>query len=163
MRDHAGGPSDLVGEVEQPPGPGEEIADAVDDPARQELRECVRVGGRVQRGVVEQVIEGQATAARVARYLGQGVLKARVTAVNIDRQLCRGCGDCIAVCPYIEMKVSDSGTACAAVDPILCLGCGACITSCPTGAITQPVQSDSSIISTLEALSDRPGKVGAMA
>jgi NADPH-dependent glutamate synthase beta subunit-like oxidoreductase/NAD-dependent dihydropyrimidine dehydrogenase PreA subunit len=109
----------------------------------------------------KQVIEGQATAARVLSYLGQGVLRARVTAVNIDRQLCRGCGDCIAVCPYIEMKVSDSGAAYAAVDPILCLGCGACITSCPTGAITQPVQSDLSIISTLEALLARPGKVGA--
>ncbi len=88
-------------------------------------------------------------------------LRPRITAVNIDRQLCRGCGDCTAVCPYIEMKVSDSGAAYAAVDPILCLGCGACITSCPTGAITQPVQSDLSIISTLEALLARPGKVGA--
>jgi NADPH-dependent glutamate synthase beta subunit-like oxidoreductase/NAD-dependent dihydropyrimidine dehydrogenase PreA subunit len=109
----------------------------------------------------KQVIEGQATAARVFSYLGQGVLRARLTAVSIDRQLCRGCGDCIAVCPYIEMKVGDSGAAYAAVDPILCLGCGACITSCPTGAITQPVQSDLSIISTLEALLARPGKVGA--
>jgi ferredoxin len=109
----------------------------------------------------KQVIEGQATAARVLSYLGRGVLRARVTAVNIDRQLCRGCGDCTAVCPYIEMKVSDSGAAYAAIDPMLCLGCGACITSCPTGAITQPVQSDLGIISTLEALLARPGKVGA--
>jgi NADPH-dependent glutamate synthase beta subunit-like oxidoreductase/NAD-dependent dihydropyrimidine dehydrogenase PreA subunit len=109
----------------------------------------------------KQVIEGQALAARVLGYLGRGVLRARVAAVNIDKRLCRGCGDCTAVCPYIEMKVGDSGAAYAAVDPILCLGCGACITLCPTGAITQPVQSDLSIISTLEALLARPGKVGA--
>jgi ferredoxin len=108
----------------------------------------------------KQVIEGQALAARVLSYLRQGVLKARITAVNIDKQLCRGCGDCTAVCPYIEMKVGDSGAAYAAVDPILCLGCGACITSCPTGAMTQPVQSDLGIINTLEALLARPGKVG---
>ena len=108
----------------------------------------------------KQVIEGQAMAARVLSYLRQGVLKARITAVNIDRQLCRGCGDCTAVCPYIEVKVSDQGTAYAAVDPMLCLGCGACISSCPTGAITQPVQDDLSIINTLEALLARPGKVG---
>lgn len=109
----------------------------------------------------KQVIEGQALAARVLSYLGRGFLRARVTAVNIDKQLCRGCGDCIAVCPYIEMKVGGSGAAYATVDPILCLGCGACITSCPTGAITQPVLSDLSIINTLEALLARPGKVGA--
>jgi len=109
----------------------------------------------------KQVVAGQATAARVLSYLGRGVLRARTIAVNIDKQLCRGCSDCTAVCPYIEMKVSDSGVAYAAVDPVLCLGCGACITSCPTGAITQPVQSDLSIINTLEALLARLGKVGA--
>ncbi|MCJ7514854.1 MAG: FAD-dependent oxidoreductase [Dehalococcoidia bacterium] len=108
----------------------------------------------------KQVIVGQAMAARVFNYLKQGVLGARITAVNIDRQLCRGCGDCFAVCPYIEMKVSDQGTAYAAVDPILCLGCGACITSCPTGAINQTAQSDLSIINTLESLLGRHGKVG---
>jgi NADPH-dependent glutamate synthase beta subunit-like oxidoreductase/NAD-dependent dihydropyrimidine dehydrogenase PreA subunit len=111
----------------------------------------------------KQVIVGQATATRVFSYLSRGVLRARVTAVDIDRQLCRGCGDCTAVCPYIEMKVSDSGVAYAVIDPILCLGCGACITSCPTGAITQPVQSDLSIISTLEALLASPDKVGTAA
>jgi NADPH-dependent glutamate synthase beta subunit-like oxidoreductase/NAD-dependent dihydropyrimidine dehydrogenase PreA subunit len=109
----------------------------------------------------KQVIAGAAVAARALSYFGKGVLRARVGAVKIDKQLCRGCGDCTEVCPYIEMKVSDQGTAYAAVDPMLCLGCGACITSCPTGAITQPVQSDLSIISTLEALLARTGKVSA--
>jgi ferredoxin len=109
----------------------------------------------------KQVVEGQATAARVLNYLGRGVLRARANAIAIDRQLCRGCGDCTAVCPYIEMKIGDSGTAYAAIDPILCLGCGACIASCPTGAITQPAQNDLGIISTLESLLDKPGRVGA--
>jgi ferredoxin len=59
------------------------------------------------------------------------------------------------------MKVGDQGTAYAAVDPIVCLGCGACITSCPTGAINQHVQSDLSIINTLESLLAKTGKVGA--
>jgi NADPH-dependent glutamate synthase beta subunit-like oxidoreductase/NAD-dependent dihydropyrimidine dehydrogenase PreA subunit len=108
----------------------------------------------------KQVVEGQATAARVLNYLGRGVLRARANAIAIDRQLCRGCGDCTAVCPYIEMKIGDSGTAYAAIDPILCLGCGACIASCPTGAITQPAQNDLGIISTLESLLDKPGRVG---
>jgi len=111
----------------------------------------------------KQVIMGQAMAARVSSYLSQGVIRPRITAVNIDRRLCRGCGDCAVVCPYIEMKVSDSGTAYAYVDPMLCLGCGACLVSCPTGAITQRVQSDLSIISTLEAILEKSSKVGVTA
>jgi heterodisulfide reductase subunit A-like polyferredoxin len=108
----------------------------------------------------KQVIKGQAMAARVLGYLSQGILKPRVTAVSIDKHLCRGCGDCAVVCPYIEMKVSDLGIAYAAVDPMLCLGCGACLASCPTGAITQLVQSDLSIICTLETLLEKSSKAG---
>jgi heterodisulfide reductase subunit A len=108
-----------------------------------------------------QVMLGRAIAARVLSYLSRGVLRAQITAVNIDKQLCRGCGDCMQACPYIEMKISESGIAYATVDPVLCLGCGACITLCPTGAISQPVQSDLSIINTLAALLARSGKVGA--
>ena len=111
----------------------------------------------------KQVIKGRATAARVSSYLSQRTLRPRVTAVSIDRRLCRGCGDCAAMCPYIEMKVNDSGTAYAAVDPMLCLGCGACLTSCPTGAITQYVQSDSNVISTLKTMLEKPSKVGVTA
>jgi len=110
----------------------------------------------------KQVVKGSEMAARVSSYLSQGVLKPRVSAVNIDRRLCRGCGDCAAVCPYIEMRTDGSGVAYAVIDPMLCLGCGACLTACPTGAISQLVQSDLNIISTLEALLEKPGKVGAV-
>jgi heterodisulfide reductase subunit A-like polyferredoxin len=100
----------------------------------------------------EQVVKGTAAAARAAAYLAKGILSPRATAITIDSKLCRGCGDCAAICPYIEMRVESSGTACAHVDRALCLGCGACIARCPTGAISQPVQSDKQITSTLEAL-----------
>jgi NADPH-dependent glutamate synthase beta subunit-like oxidoreductase/NAD-dependent dihydropyrimidine dehydrogenase PreA subunit len=121
------------------------------------------VSSNVEELPARQTIKGQATAARVSSYLSQRTLRPRVTAVSIDRQLCRGCGDCAAVCPYIEMKVNESGTAYAVVDPMLCLGCGACLTSCPTGAITQPAQSDSNIISMLETMLEKPSKVGVTA
>ena len=99
-----------------------------------------------------QVIKGTATAARASIYLAQSPLSIRATAVTINSKLCRGCGDCAAICPYIEMIVSNNGTACAYVDQALCLGCGACISRCPTGAIAQNIQSDRQITSTLEAL-----------
>ncbi len=100
----------------------------------------------------EQVLKGAAAAARASAYLYQGTLIPRATAVTIDSKLCRGCGDCAAICPYIEMRERSGGVACAYVDQALCLGCGACIAHCPTGAITQPVQSDEQIGSTLEGL-----------
>jgi ferredoxin len=49
----------------------------------------------------------------------------------------------------VEMREHVDGMLYAYVDKALCLGCGACIASCPTGAISQPVQSDKQIISTL--------------
>jgi len=100
----------------------------------------------------EQIFKGAAVAARASAYLCQGSVSPRAIAVTIDSKLCRGCGDCAAICPYIEMKERDSGIACAFIDPALCLGCGACVARCPTGAIAQFIQSDEQITSTLEAL-----------
>ena len=103
----------------------------------------------------EQVIKGMAAAARASTYLSQGTLSLRATAVTIDAKLCRGCGDCTAICPYIEIRERNGGMACAYVDQALCLGCGACIACCPTGAITQSLQSSQQIVSTLETLLGR--------
>jgi len=110
---------------------------------------------------VEQVYKGTAAAARALAYLKQGNVSPRDTAVTIDSKLCRGCGECAAICPYIEMRERESGIARAHIETALCLGCGACITRCPTGAITQSVQSDVHITSTLEALlGNVPRKAG---
>ena len=101
----------------------------------------------------EQIMRGSVIAARAWAYLTQGTLSSRPNAVIIDRKLCRGCGDCIAICPYMEMIDSGSaGIFYAYVDRTLCLGCGACISHCPTGAIRQPLQGDEQIISMMEAL-----------
>lgn len=100
----------------------------------------------------EQAVKGTAAAARASAYLAKGTLSPRASAVIIDSKLCHGCGDCAAICPYIEMRVDSNGTACAYVDQALCLGCGACIARCPTGAIVQRSQSDKQIISALESL-----------
>ena len=99
-----------------------------------------------------QVLRGLATAARVSTYLEQASINSRISAVKIDSRLCRSCGNCADICTYIEMKEHGDGTLRASVDKALCLGCGACITSCAAGAITQPLQSDKQIISTLHSV-----------
>ncbi len=106
----------------------------------------------------EPVLRGMAAAARVAAFLEQISLSPRAMAVSITAGMCRGCGDCAALCPYIEMRQREDGTIYAYVDKALCLGCGACLAVCPTGAITQMRQGDQRIISTLHSLL-RPGQV----
>ena len=105
----------------------------------------------------EQVLHGLAAAARASAFLEQAGIIPRAMAVSIDHKLCRGCGNCRDVCPYIEMRGREDGTVYADIDKALCFGCGACLSKCPTGAITQARQSDRQIKSTLRSLL-RPGQ-----
>jgi NADPH-dependent glutamate synthase beta subunit-like oxidoreductase/NAD-dependent dihydropyrimidine dehydrogenase PreA subunit len=105
----------------------------------------------------EQITMGEAAAARASSYLSQVTFKPRSSSVVIDSKLCRGCGDCVDLCPYIELKNAGSiGIPYASVDPALCFGCGGCISVCPTGAITQPLQSEIGVTAALESLLKQP-------
>lgn len=53
--------------------------------------------------------------------------------IQVSRELCTGCGACLAVCPRGALFVVDS---CADVDVSLCDACGRCIEACPEGAIS---------------------------
>jgi heterodisulfide reductase subunit A-like polyferredoxin len=101
---------------------------------------------------IAQAIMGEAAAARALMYLAQTELKPRSSSVVINSKLCRGCGDCIKLCPYIEIKTNSQGVAYASIDPALCFGCGACISLCPTGAIKQPLQSEVGVLAALQSL-----------
>jgi len=103
----------------------------------------------------EQTKNGTAVAARVWVYLTTGTISPRDNAVTIDSRLCRGCGDCAAICPYIEMKTHEDGSLYACIEPVLCVGCGACIAHCPTGAISQLLQNDKQINVMLETILSR--------
>ncbi|HEX7475002.1 MAG TPA: FAD-dependent oxidoreductase, partial [Dehalococcoidales bacterium] len=103
--------------------------------------------------VESQITLGEAAAARASIYLSQTNLQPRTGSVVINAKLCRGCGDCAKLCPYIEIKnETGPGIPSAWIDPALCFGCGACISVCPTGAILQPLQSEIGITAALESL-----------
>ncbi|MCC6801792.1 MAG: 4Fe-4S binding protein [Anaerolineae bacterium] len=55
---------------------------------------------------------------------------------RVDRNLCTGCGDCIAACPTGALAQID-GKAILAF-PEKCTYCAACETICPVGAIELP-------------------------
>ena len=65
-------------------------------------------------------------------------MEAVVVQGRVDRELCRGCGQCRDACLHeaIRMVEWHDGLQAAEVDPARCRGCGTCLTVCPTGALS---------------------------
>ncbi len=60
--------------------------------------------------------------------------------VHINKERCKGCGLCLAVCPKKNLRVGEELNAkgiCAvvAIDENNCTGCGMCYVMCPDAAI----------------------------
>jgi len=56
LGDHTGGPARLLGQLEDPARPREQITDAVNDAAREQFGERFAVGGDIQRRVIEKIV-----------------------------------------------------------------------------------------------------------
>ena len=57
-----------------------------------------------------------------------------VVSLELDREICIGCGMCVEVCPQQVFEVT-AGKA-RLVDRDGCMECGACANNCPVAAIT---------------------------
>lgn len=57
-----------------------------------------------------------------------------VASLDLNRQLCVGCGMCMIVCPHAVMEMQNEKAIIA--DRDACMECGACARNCPTGAVT---------------------------
>ncbi len=72
--------------------------------------------------------------------------------IEVDLELCDGCGVCVALCPALVLELLDEKVRVANPEVCLgirakqlcseccstaetCLGCVVCVKSCPTGAI----------------------------
>ena len=64
-------------------------------------------------------------------------LQPEIAEIEVNEDLCSGCGACVAVCPYgaSTLETSDDKIR-SVVDDSKCKRCGVCITVCPAGART---------------------------
>ncbi len=54
--------------------------------------------------------------------------------INIEKENCIGCGQCISACPFDAIEMNEEGAA--YVIPNKCRGCKQCIRMCPVQAIS---------------------------
>lgn len=73
------------------------------------------------------------------------------TVVQVDEDVCRGCGICVEACPY-GARYLDEGKKVARIQEALCQGCGACAAACPSGASQLKNMSKPQLMDMIDAL-----------
>ncbi|MFC1907775.1 4Fe-4S binding protein, partial [Chloroflexota bacterium] len=64
-------------------------------------------------------------------------LQQEIADIELNQDLCSGCGVCVTVCPFDATSLEKSDEKLVAViDDLKCKRCGLCMTACPAGAIT---------------------------
>ncbi len=92
------------------------------------------------RECLEQAI---GAASRASTYLARGEVEVEPIVSVIDEEECRGCGLCVALCPYgaIELIDTEKGKKARTID-VACKGCGTCGATCYRHAIRMKHYSD---------------------
>lgn len=93
--------------------------------------------------------QGEGAAVKALGILGQG----RVSALSLGRVpgrklghgrveegSCTGCGNCVAVCPFLACSLQDTGNGrlVSRVNKMRCKACGNCVSVCPNGTMQIP-------------------------
>jgi heterodisulfide reductase subunit A len=82
--------------------------------------------------IPEAVAQASGAAAKAVVILSQERLFHAPTVARVVKNLCTGCGMCVAVCPYDALALKDGKVE---VNEVLCEGCGTCTATCLRSAI----------------------------
>jgi len=86
----------------------------------------------------EAVSQGLGAASRASIPLAKGVMTVEpIVSTLVDEDACRGCGLCVALCPYgaLEIVRTEKGRK-VQVIPVACKGCGVCAATCYQHALS---------------------------
>jgi heterodisulfide reductase subunit A-like polyferredoxin len=90
--------------------------------------------GHAPKNVEETITQASAAAARASTILSKKQIQSEATISYVDEEVCRGCGQCVAICAYGALEL-DPVKKIAMVRETVCQGCGACAATCPSKAI----------------------------
>ncbi|MBW2614641.1 MAG: CoB--CoM heterodisulfide reductase iron-sulfur subunit A family protein [Deltaproteobacteria bacterium] len=101
----------------------------------------------------EAVAQGLGAASRASIPLSKGsVVVEPIISVLADEDACRGCGLCVALCPYgaLEIQKTEKGRKVHVID-VACKGCGVCAATCYQHALSINSFTDEQLEAQLEA------------
>lgn len=110
-------------------------------------------GARFPANLREVVAQGLGAAARASIPLSKGAIQVEpIISVVADEDACRGCGLCVALCPYgaLEVRRTDKGRKVHVID-VACKGCGVCAATCYQHALTINSFTDQQILAQIES------------
>ena len=88
--------------------------------------------------VRESILQALGAASRASIPLSQGEVKIEpIVTTLVNKDACRGCGLCVALCPYnaLEIRTTDEGRK-VNVITVACKGCGVCAATCYRHALS---------------------------
>lgn len=108
---------------------------------------------RFPANIRETVAQGLGAASRASIPLSRGsIVVEPIISVLVDQDACRGCGLCVALCPYgaLEIQNTDQGRK-VQVRDVACKGCGVCAATCYQHALSVNSYSDQQIEAQIDA------------
>lgn len=93
---------------------------------------------RFPANIREVIAQGLGAASRASIPLAKGsVVVEPIISVLADEDACRGCGLCVALCPYgaLEIRRTEKGRKVHVID-VACKGCGVCAATCYQHALS---------------------------
>jgi len=80
-------------------------------------------------------------------------LQPEIPKIEVNREICSGCGVCVGLCSYDAIKLEKSRDgAVAVIDDRRCKRCGVCVAACPSMAITLEHCIDKDVMAEIEGV-----------